>query len=101
MRGICRGVVLQALAPSERQTSRRAGLAQQKIGGRPSALVTRPPHLQYSLDFLQPRQRNRLTYIEHDNGVGIPRCDLLDQLVLIAWEREVRPATCPRKYHNC
>ena len=57
--------------PCHRQAPGRILSAKQQIGGCPSALVYRPPHLKNRHHSIHPRKRHGLAGVENDDGVWI------------------------------
>ena len=98
MLGIGGGIVVEALAPGDGQAACGTGLAEQDVGGGPSAFVAGPPHLEHGFHLVDPGQRDGLAGVEHDDGVGIDGGDFFDEFVLIAGETEDGLKARPDEY---
>src|ERR1035437_7837308 len=98
--GVGGGVVFQTLTPGDGQPAGGAALAGEQIGCRPAALIAGPPHFQYRLYLVHPGQGDGLASVQHDDGVGVNRGHLFDELVLLAGKAEDRAEASPHEYYR-
>ena len=82
--------VALAFGKSDGKFARGINVADQNICQRLVSRATRIPCLDYPINFVKPRHRNSSSGFEHDDGVKIRCCDLLDQFVLIIRKRKIR-----------
>ena len=93
-----RGIVLQPLRKSLRQTSRGIGIPVEKIHGSLSHSLAGQIHLQNSLHAVRPGHLHRASVVEHHHRVGLYLRHRCDQRVVALWHAHML-AVNPLRLH--